>query len=216
MRALRAAGLLGAGLLLLPALASAAPPVLSFEPQAVLAQGVTPKGKVVWFSIAREISRQATTIVPRLDILADDDGDGAVRFPLDRDVPLRSIWCAVDLASGDVALATPEGFPLLEKDWPGGAIPAALNRLDLARSFAYLVAVRPGVGAWTLRAGDGGASDEDGEADGNLRAALARFTPVAASPAVPEHLAPGDLLIVIDPNRMEILKVRMGKPGAAQ
>jgi len=87
-------------------------------------------------------------------------------------VPLRSIWFAVDLATGETGVATPPDFPLLEMDLPGEAIPAALNRLELRRRFAYLLLVRPGVGAWQLRVGDGGESDEDGEPDGTLRAAL--------------------------------------------
>ena len=30
--------------------------------------------KVVWFSVAREISRRATTVVPRYETATDDDG----------------------------------------------------------------------------------------------------------------------------------------------
>jgi hypothetical protein len=40
-------------------------PVLTFEVEAVTAAGITPKGRTVWFSITREISRHSATIVPR-------------------------------------------------------------------------------------------------------------------------------------------------------
>lgn len=191
---------------------SAAPPSLSFEPEAVLAQGISPKGRVVWFSVAREISRQAATVVPRIEQAADDDGDGAVRLELGKEVPLRSVWFAVDLETGEAGVAAPEGFPLLEGDLAGRAIPAALNRLELQHGFVYLVLVRPGLGAWKLRAGDGGASDEDGQPDGTLRAALPSLEGIdPTTPPPPERFSPGDLLLVIDPNRMEYLRFRVGR-----
>lgn len=197
-------------LLALP-VAAAAPPEITFEPDAVVARGISPKGQAVWFSVAREISRQATNVVPRQEILTDEDGDGTVRLELGREVPLRSIWFAVDLATGETGVATPEGFPLLEVDLPGEAIPAALNGLELRRRFAYLLLVRPGVGAWQLRVGDGGESDEDGEPDGTLRAALSSLAPLEeGGPPPPERFSPKDVLLVIDPERMESASVRIG------
>lgn len=207
MKILPAACLL---LLALP-VAAAAPPEITFEPDAVVARGISPKGQAVWFSVAREISRQATNVVPRQEILTDEDGDGTVRLELGREVPLRSIWFAVDLATGETGVATPEGFPLLEVDLPGEAIPAALNGLELRRRFAYLLLVRPGVGAWQLRVGDGGESDEDGEPDGTLRAALSSLAPLEeGGPPPPERFSPKDVLLVIDPERMESASVRIG------
>lgn len=191
--------------------ATAAPPVLTLEPRAVAASGITPKGRVVWFSIAREISRRAATIVPRIELVADEDGDGNVRFDLGQDVPLRSIWFAVDLETGEAGVTAPEDFGLQEAEFPARAIPAALNGLDLERRFLYAVLVRPGAGAWMLRAGDGGALDEDGAADGTLRARLASFTGLGPSPLPPPtHVSARDLLLVIDPNRMDFLRFQVG------
>ncbi|MFL6202991.1 MAG: hypothetical protein ACJ76J_27805, partial [Thermoanaerobaculia bacterium] len=90
---------LAVGLVLLAApLAAAAAPGISFEPDAVVVRGISPKGQTVWFSVAREISRRSTNIVPRHAIVTDEDGDGLVRLELGQEVPLRSIWFAVDLA----------------------------------------------------------------------------------------------------------------------
>jgi hypothetical protein len=194
--------------LLIAVPAAAVPPVLSFEAQAVTAAGITPKGRVVWFSIAREISRQSATIVPRIELVTD--GDGKIRFSLSQEVPVRSIWFAVDLETGEAGVAAPEVFGLQEVEFPARAIPAALNRLDLDRRFVYAVLVRPGVGAWKLRVGDGGASDEDGQADGTLRASLARLEGIGSSPLPPPaHVSPRDLLLVIDPNSMEFLRFQV-------
>lgn len=201
-----------AGFVLLAApLYAANPPEISFEPAAVVARGITPHGQAVWFGVAREISRRSTNVVPRHAIAADEDGDGMVRLELGQEVPLRSIWFVADLATGETGAATPEGFPLLAMDLPGEAIPAALNRLEVQRRFAYLLLVRPGVGAWQLRVGDGGASDEDGEPDGTLRAALSSLTSVQeGGPPAPERFSPRDVLLVIDPERMDSATVRIG------
>lgn len=202
---------LAVGLFLLASPLSAAPPEISFEPEAVVARGITSKGRAAWFSVAREISRRSINVVPRHGITVDEDGDGAVRLELGQEVPLRSIWFAVDLATGEAAVAAPEGFPLLEMGLPGNAIPAALNRLELERRFACLVLVRPGVGAWQLRVGDGGESDEDGEPDGTLRAALSSLTAVEeGGPPPPERFSPRDVLLIIDPERLEFATVRIG------
>ncbi|MES1244511.1 MAG: hypothetical protein ABUT39_23095 [Acidobacteriota bacterium] len=202
--------LLFACLLWTAAPAFGAPPALTFEPRAVVASGLTPGGRMVWFGVAREIERRAARIVPRIGQAADGDRDGKVRLDLGQDVPPRSIWFAVDLETGEAGVAAPEGFPLLETELPGRAIPAALNRLDLDRRLVYLLLVRPGVGAWTLRAGDGGASDEDGEPDGTLRAVLSRFEGLGPSPtSAPGRLSPRDLLLVIDPDRMEFLRFQV-------
>jgi hypothetical protein len=203
---------LAIGLVLLAVpLSAATPPQISFEPEAVVARGISPKGQAVWFSVAREISRRSTNVVPRHAIVADEDGDGTVRLELEQEVPLRSIWFVVDLATGETAVAVPEGFPLLEMELPRRAIPAALNRLDLERRMAYLLLVRPGVGAWQLRVGDGGASDDDGEPDGTLRATLSSLTPVKeGGPPPPDHFSPRDVLLVIDPERMESATVKIG------
>jgi hypothetical protein len=203
---------LAVGLVLLASpLSAATPPEISFEADSVVARGISPRGQAVWFSVAREISRRSINVVPRHAVMTDEDGDGTVRLELGQEVPLRSIWFAVDLATGETAVAVPEGFPFLDMDLPGKAIPAALNRLDLERRFAYLVLVRPGVGAWQLRVGDGGASDEDGEPDGTLRAELSNLTSVQeGGPPAPERFSPRDVLLVIDPERMESAAVRLG------
>ena len=94
----------------------ATPPELTFEAGAVLARGVTPKGRLVWFSVAREISRQSATIVPRIEQKADEDGDGVVRLELGQDVPLRSM--AVDALGG---IALKEASHALRLGWTSRA-----------------------------------------------------------------------------------------------
>ena len=201
-----------AALLLVPISLAAQPappavPAISFEAEAVVASGVTAQGRVVWFSVAREIAESAATIVRRERILADEDGDGAVRFELDRAVPLRSIWVAVDLATGAWAAAGPEGYPLQRVDPPGLAARRGAEEADWVedtRGYVELMVVRPGVGAWGLAAGDGGSSDGDGAADGRLTVPLDRLRGTGLdATAAPERFDPRDLIFVIDPNEMD-------------
>ncbi|MDP9119863.1 MAG: hypothetical protein M3O15_00575, partial [Acidobacteriota bacterium] len=70
--------------------------------------------------------------------------------------------------------------------------------------------VRPGQGVWGITVGDGGQNDEDGASDGHLQFSLDHLRPVARSASPPSRIAVQDLLIVVDPNRMEISLVRPG------
>lgn len=214
MRRTRLRLLIATACTLLPYCASAAP-TLAFEEQAVVVSGLTPQGRVVWFSLAKQVEGYMANFVPRQDLLTDTDGDGVVRFELGRTVPLQSIWVAVDLASGEAAVGTPEGFPLRDASAPPGHGRGEAGRPDwveTGRELLQLLVVRPGLGAWTLTLGDGGENDADHGADGRVTAALARLSAVGASPAPPERFQAKDLVFAIDPDRMEILAERILAP----
>jgi len=197
---------------------AAAEPVVSFEEQAVVVSGLTPKGQVVWFGVAKQIEGFMAHFVRREDLLTDEDGDGAVRFELDRTVPLQSIWVAVDLATGDAAVATPEGYPLRDASAAPGRGRGVAGRPDWiedGRELLELLVVRPGQGAWGLTLGDGGVNDDDGRADGKITAALAWLRAVGSSPAPStplEHFQPKDLVFAVDLDRMEFLAERVPAP----
>jgi hypothetical protein len=205
---LRRGALFGVWLLGLPMAAAAVEPVLSFSPEAVTASGMTPGGKVIWFSVAREIAERSATIVRREWIADDEDKDGAVRFELGRPVPFQSIWTVVDLTTGAAAVAVPEGYPLRRIDLPGRGTGHASGKPDWVeddRGYVEVLLVRPGQGAWGATVGDGGEADDDGAYDGRLMAPLDQMRGVGASPAaVPERFSPRDVMVVIDPNRMEV------------
>jgi hypothetical protein len=78
-----------------------------------------------------------------------------------------------------------------------------------ARGLAEILVVRPGTGAWTLRLGDGGPADEDGAADGRLEAALDRMAPLAGSPPPPSTFQKDDVVLVLDPNLLEMTLVKV-------
>jgi hypothetical protein len=197
--------------------AAALEPEISFAAKSVAVSGVTPGGKVVWFGVAREISEHTATLVRRDRIVSDDDRDGSVRLDLDRTVPLLSIWVAIDLTTGASAVATPEGFPLRRLELPSESIhrggDGESDWVGDTRGFVEVQITRPGAsgGAWGIAVGDGGESDDDGLYDGRLAASLAGLHAVESSPEAPQRFSAGDVVIVLDPNRMEISLRRLAE-----
>jgi hypothetical protein len=200
---------------LIPSVVGAAPFRITLESNAVTASGVAPKGRVVLFGVTREIGEDDFPTVRRhLTVLVDEDGDGVVRYPVEPGVPLRSVWAVTDLASGDFDAAAPEGFGLRRVNWRGRGLERRQDGKDAVedrRPLLELLVVRPQVGAWALRVGDGGESDGDGVIDGRLQGILERMQPLADSPAAPSEFLKDDLVLALDPSAMEITMVKV--PG---
>lgn len=183
---------------------------ITFQPRAVKVDGITAKGQVVWYSVAREVADDdVATIVRKSELTTDEDGDGRSQFDLDRDVPLRSIWIAVDLATGRYAVAAPEGYPLRRAAWRGPGLgrgnPRA-DRVEDVRTYADVLLVRPEKGAWRLTVGDGGERDDDGLPNGKVAAALDKLRPVTGAAEPPQRFEARDVVFLIDPNRMELVE----------
>ena len=188
-------------------------PEISFQQRSVTVDGITAQGQVVWYSVAREVAEDdVATLVRRSGVRSDEDGDGKVSWDLEGDVPLRSLWVAVDLATSRLAVAAPEGYPLRRVEWRGRGLgrddARAADRVEDLRTYADVLLVRPGEGAWRLTAGDGSPQDDEGAADGKLAVALDRMRPVegiAGEAAPPARFGVKDVVVLIDPNRMELV-----------
>jgi hypothetical protein len=196
------------------------PPGVSFLADAVAASGVTAHGKVAWFAVAREIEDSVATIVRRSEVVEDTDGDGQVRFELGGEVPWQSIWVAVDLTTGLWSVATPEEYPLR---WMNGADTSVGEHTDgkpalgvSLHGYLDILVARPQVGAWTQTVGDGGAGDLD-TLDGQVRVQPGQMVATAGTAApAPESFVPGDLIVSIDPNNMEISIAQVPETESAQ
>jgi hypothetical protein len=196
---------------------ASAPPTLAFEADAVTATGLSPGGEAVLFALSREPQGYYTRVVPRSEVLVADAA-GEARYELGAAVPVRSVWVLAEVASGALAVAAPEGFPLRARELspgdlrrgPGGRrdrLVQALERLEV-------LVVRPGVGTWRLSLHDGGSADADGADDGALAAALAELVPVGAAPGPPEEVAAGDRFVAIDPATLDLFTLALPEgPG---
>ena len=93
-----------------------------------------------------------------------------------------------------------------------GSLGGAPDLLQDRRELIEVLLVRPGQGAWELTVGDGGPADEDGTGDGHLQASFSRMNPLAslAAPSAPAKLAAGDLLVVVDPETLEVSVTQLG------
>jgi hypothetical protein len=154
---------------------------------------------------AGEINQGAADWSDLETITADAGGAGSVQLDLGKPVPPQSFWFAVDLATGQFAAGAPAGYPLRQLDLPGGAVAAAANRIELPRRLVIILCVRPGLGAWTLRVGDGGPGDADGVVDGTVRVDLAQLTALGSTPRALQALVAKDVLLVVDQDRMEFI-----------
>lgn len=212
MRSIRTPGFLCVVLALAPvASVAAAPPriALADDHLSISSAGATS----IVFGVAREIdSDDVVTVRTWTEVLSDDDRDGNVRLELGRPLAAASVWIAVDAGSGAFDIATPAGLELRRRAWRGQGLrkrPDGRDAIGDSRGQAELLVVRPGGGAWRLRLGDGGPSDEDGSADGRLEAPLDRLVPLADGPPPPKEFQAEDFVLLVDPNSLEVVTERV-------
>ncbi len=189
-------------------------PQIAFEAAAVVATGLTPGEKVVWLGVERLVDADLSAEIVRRHHVKTAGADGVSRLEVGRPVGQRSVWVAVDLKSGELAVAAPEGYEVVRRGRPArlGAGPGDQpdEILDDGPSYLYGLVVRPGEGAWTFAGGDGGAQDEDGESNGRVRFALDKLDPLPGSPAPPVKTQGADLWIVVDLLNMQVSLHRGG------
>jgi hypothetical protein len=219
--------------------ASSAPElVVEFEEGEVFATELTPSGDAIFFGLAREpqgaftrvVRRQGIELVDpfgeaRLPVQVLQAGSGGTGGELVDRVPLKSVWAVVDLETGAFGIGAPSGFRLRELPFPGRAFevgaPGLVNRLRHRFAFVDMMLVRPGVGAWSLRAHDAGPSDHDGADDDRTTTRLDDLEPLGPGGATPTPAAPpdrfaaGDVVVVINPRDLTIYATRLLGPPAA-
>ncbi len=203
------------GAFLLAALPGWSQPTITAVPKGLLAQGITPGGRAIWWSVAHERPDSFVTIVYRLDEQTDTDLDGKVGFAFDGPLPEASLWVAIDVATGSYATYAAEEFGVSETPLPPEAAVESGERTpsdgfrEVARPLVNVLLVRAGQGAWTLRAGDGGATDQDG-VEGEISFGIDSMTPVGRSPLAPSCYSEGDRLLSIDIDQLELSSLVVG------
>jgi len=205
-------------------------PALAFEETAVIVSGATPEGGVVVFGMGREWTGY-THHVLRMEHLLTADVDGELRWEMEESVLPRSVWAAVDLATGEYTLASPAGHTLERVEPPAEGLGANARFLEHEGRYLDLLLVRPARegsddasdtggdeetaepeetgGFWGIALGDGAGLDRDGEADSRLTVDLLDLQPLGDSDVEPERLRPKDVVIGVDPQSLQIYAKRL-------
>jgi hypothetical protein len=187
--------------------AGAAGPELRLEKYRAVATELAPGGAVVFFSVSREPSSWMEQVVCRAAFVTDEDGDGEVEFLLEGELAWKSVWAVVDFQSGELALATPEGYPLEEMDpvlvkglfgSPDGGIRPDAGQPE---SLEVLV-VEPNIGAWSLVYEGGRPVARSNLLEGSPEETEVEMTQ-SLDGRVPQPSPRGNIVVAIDPHTME-------------
>lgn len=177
--------------------------------------GITPGGSAVVLTTSRGTFRGRLDVRSDARLIHDTDGDGVIQYTPERPVELRSVWAAVDFTTGAYAIAAPPRFPLYVREWQEASFrkDAEGAIVGLGRSIPRLVflLVRPGQGAWLLRAADGGAGDRDGAKNGDLTVAFEDLVAVEGKEKAPKNVKAGDAVIAIDPGQLDVFATGVRK-----
>ena len=201
--------------------AAAQPKTEPAEPLSVAISGAqvtvtnaTPGGRVVFFGVARFAKNYRVTVRRFDKVVADEDRDGKVVLEIGESLPWKTIFAAVDFSSGRFGLTTTGDFPLMTIPFEKEIMVAnngQLKHVIIEHRYLDLVLVRPGVGIWGQILGDGNKFDEDGTGDGKVVGNVERSIAIGEDKVpAPKKFDKGDVLLLIDSQRMQSYAVEVG------
>ncbi len=194
---------------------ASAPASISFTAETVQIAPVTPGARVVLFAASLESSDGILVQSTGAKVFIDDDRDGIIVYRRSSGIPSRSLWIAVDMDTGQYGVGTPSDAPKTFLPFPASLlkrdVEGVLGLYDAEQLTAEMLVVRPGEGAWHLRALEGGNGDADRTHNGRLSLASAEAIPVpGTSGSSPRKLKNRDVIAVIDPGRLEGFVTEIG------
>lgn len=190
---------------------------LTFDTSAVEIRGATSGGEVVLHGVSRWHETYFWRLVPTTEIL-QADASGAARAELPDGLAQRSVWFAVDTASGDFAIDSPEGFTPEEIGFPEHGLArdrgGAWRRIRSDWARAEVVYVRPGVGAWWLMSQDGAGGDADGLEGGGLSLDLDAARTLWRTEPPPSEIGADDVIFAVNLDSLAFFAARLVAPGS--
>jgi hypothetical protein len=180
------------------AVAAGAAPKIEFGQSGVRALGFKPGTRVAWMALVRKNHEyhKENIVVRGLEVAT---GNGSV--DLDRDSQAwtpgtHAIWTVADVDGATGSRATSPTFRHSQRPI---VIRHTETTIEIEAPVVELMYVRGRSGVWSLGAGDGSLLDEDRQRNGIIVISLATLQPYKGNPHPPERVAPGDLVLVIDP-----------------
>jgi hypothetical protein len=190
--------------------------------------GLTPDAEAAIVFATRHLEGFAPVATYGAELVRDEDGDGLVSWSPEGGVRALSAWVVIDLSNGEWARAWGERFTGEEEVLPVAAFErgtsGAIEQVGRGGVLYFGALARPGAdaarrGLWQGLVGDGEETDGDLASDGRVSFAPRLAEPVGASPAPPEHLEPGDVVVFLDPGRLTLsvgVLPRPGEPGSSR
>jgi len=184
---------------------------VAIEGPSVTAQGLTPGGGAVFFSVGHEPHNAYYSIRRTATFVPDDERKGVVAYTSAADIPRKSIWFVIDVRTGRYAVATPSEFPIrtaterrsrATKDAAG-----EWSRLVHERPWLELLVIRPGGDVWELTAMQGGVADPDNAGGPDFAMPVGLFHALTPATRPLQQLTPGDVVVAIDPKEIEYFLV---------
>lgn len=192
--------------------ADAAPPdrapSVVFEERALVISNLSPRAPVVLFAITRVPTGYSSRTVEMTQVHSSDAA-GVVRISLEKPFGPRTIVAAIDYETGAYAVVAPPDAPLRLTVLPRSLLSRKnddeLEQLAVGMDWVEAICVRPRRGVWRATVLDGGARDRDKVADGGLLFDATQMRRVHGDGDSPGRFRPRDVLVVIDPRRLEVL-----------
>ena len=208
-----------AALLLLAAGAPAsaadpATPVFTFAEGSMTVSNVSPNANIYLFGVSREPMQFYSQVVRR-EVTLTSDGSGVARWSLGP-YTWRSIFLAVDLASGRYACGAPSRYRPIQVPHVGDRdlrrdVHGLITHISFTGEQVDFVVVRPGEGAWTALVNYRGRNDE-GHDEEAITVPTAKLSPLndTAAPA-PASLQGGDVVFMLDSLNREYSVMKVGE-----
>lgn len=185
---------------------SAAQPEIRLFDDRLTVTNVSPGGTVAIFGAARQ-EGAAAHLSRWQRAVEDTNRDGAVELALPVPIPPDSVWFAVDVETGALAVARPPASRFRPRDFAPEMLvkgpDAKIDRFVVNKGMVDLLVVRPHVGAWTGQAVDGHGSDDDGAQDGRSTVVFTGGRSLHGGAPPPAHLTPRDVIVAVALRTME-------------
>ncbi len=177
-------------------------PQLSIAGNKVVVKNLPAGATVMLFGVSVEHIPFSSSTRRYDAVLTDTDHDGTIEWtPRTKPIPQFSVWFAIDVVTGNMGSVAPTGFTPVRFDFPPNGLKRATDgkivRMDLFTQNLEVIVVRPGEGAWTLSASDGGTGDADAVNDGHVQIALSTVAKSWGADA-PTHFLGKDITVLVD------------------